>query len=177
MDLPARRQRAHAQPDPLHNSLDPPACWALGSRGLIGGAHWCRRCGIRVAGEEKGRWGWAQHVWHGGDEATRLVLRRGRGAPWIFLRTRSADAAEPWCKPDPSSVVPSACSPAGLLQPDSASLVSSQLGEPGRTEVLWRQKRGGATVGDERGTAGERRLREFAEIFRSLPMQATATYF
>jgi len=55
-------------------------------------------------------------VWHGGDEVTWLALRRGRGAPWIFLRTRSPDRCRgPRCKLDSSSGVPSARSPTGLL--------------------------------------------------------------
>ena len=130
-------------------------------------------------------------MWHGGDEATRLVLRRGRGAPWIFLRTRSPDAAT---NLEASQIYRVSC-PAPALRLASSNQIrllwcrrgwgnrggrrccGGRRGEVRRwgrrAEVLWRQKRGGATVGLRQGRRGRGGcgIVEVCGNLRSLPMR------
>ena len=96
-------------------------------------------------------------MWHGGDEATSLALRRGRGAPWIFLRTRSPDRCRgPRCKLDPSSGVPSARSPAGLLLTRSGDAAG---GEQVEGPCLDLDLRGAVMVGGWGGMVAAERKR------------------
>ena len=126
--LSSRRQRTR------RGSSLAPQTWDLG--------RWIR--------EEKAGVSAACVAWRRRGDATCAEAREGSSMD-LPPQALTGPCRPTRCKPDPSSAVPSTHSPTGPLQTRSSLRGVIAVQEIGKEEVLWCQKRGGATAGgDER---------------------------